>query len=213
MARSQNTLIGRSSGSVGEVTFLTWKAINVIRAKMSHQTNPNSPGQAAQRFKYNFILSLYQAHKELINIGLKGSNRKMTIYNLFQNQNLKSIFINNFPSLPAVDYSKIQLSKGLLNKPIISFIGISPSPPGLFANIPSNQKVDPSHVYWLYIIGYNWSNGQWQSHSTQYFNLPIQVVFQFADFPDPTDNLATYAFFVNRTTGEISDTTSFIRQV
>lgn len=213
MARSQNTLIGRASGSVGEVTFLTWKAVNVIRAKMSHQTNPNSPSQAAQRFKYNFILSFYQAHKEFINIGLKGSNRKMTIYNLFQNQNLKSIFINNFPSLPIVDYSKIQISKGLLNKPIISSMGISPPPFGVFANIPAGQKIDASHVYWLYVIGYNWTNGQWESHNLQYFNSFTQVYFEFADFPDPTDNLATYAFFVNRTTGEISDTTSFIRQV
>lgn len=213
MARSQNTLIGRSSGSVGEVTFLTWKAVNVIRAKMSHQTNPNSPGQAAQRFKYNFILSLYQAHKELINIGLKNSNRKMTIYNLFQNQNLKSIFINDFPNLPTVDYSKIQFSKGLFKKPIISKMGIAPPPFGVYAEIPTNQKVDTSHVYWLYVIGYNWANGESISHNLQYFNAFERIFFEFPTFPSPGDNVATYAFFVNRTTGEISDTTSFIHQL
>lgn len=33
MARVQNTLIGRASGSVGGATFTTWKGINVLKSK------------------------------------------------------------------------------------------------------------------------------------------------------------------------------------
>lgn len=213
MATSQNTLIGRASGSVDGVTFLTIFRKNVMRAKMSHQTNPNSPSQAAQRFKYNFILSLYQANKAYINIGLKGRDQKRSIYNFFQNQNIKSIFIDDFPNLPTVDYSKIQFSKGLLKKPIISKMGIAPPPYGVYAEIPTNQKVVTSHVYWLYVIGYNWANGESTSHNLQYFNAFERIFFEFPTFPSAGDNVATYAFFVNRTTGEISDTTSFLYQL
>lgn len=213
MATTQNTLIGRASGSVANTTFLTVWRNNVIRSKMWGQPPSSSPSQLSQRFKYNFILNFYQLHKDYIQIGMGKSNRKMTIYNYFQKQNLKRIFVNNLPALPTVNYDLIQISKGLMKKPVVSKMGISPPPFGVYAEIPAGQKVNTSHVYWLYVIGYNWTTGQAISHNLQYFNAFERIYFEFPTFPEAGDIMATYAFFVNITTGEISDTTSFIYQL
>lgn len=51
MAIVSNTLIGKTRGSVGNVTFTTWKGRNVIKEK-SKPANPNSEKQAKQRLKF-----------------------------------------------------------------------------------------------------------------------------------------------------------------
>lgn len=114
MATSQNTLIGRSSGSVDGVTFLTIFRQNVMRAKMSHQTNPNSTAQQSQRFKYNTLLSIYEMGKNVIDIGFKKYSPNRTPWNSFMSYNAKTMFTNNGTSVPNVDIAKLQIGRGHL---------------------------------------------------------------------------------------------------
>lgn len=114
MARVQNTLIGRASGSVDEVTFLTIFRQNVIRAKMAHQTNPNSTAQQAQRFKYNTLLELYENGKDVIDIGFKKYSPNRTPWNSFMAYNSKAMFTNNGTSVPDMDITKLQTGRGYL---------------------------------------------------------------------------------------------------
>jgi hypothetical protein len=55
MAIPSNTLIGKTKGSVGNVTFTTWKGRNVIKEKSNSPANPRTPAQVAQRAKFSKI--------------------------------------------------------------------------------------------------------------------------------------------------------------
>jgi hypothetical protein len=61
MAISQNNIIGRSSGSVGDITFQKWKLLNVFRGKPSNQYNPKTPDQLAQRRRFKGVFTFYKA--------------------------------------------------------------------------------------------------------------------------------------------------------
>lgn len=60
MAKVSNTLIGKTRGSVGNVTFTVWKGRNVIKEKSNAPANPNTPLQQAQRARFK-KLSNYAA--------------------------------------------------------------------------------------------------------------------------------------------------------
>lgn len=114
MARVQNTLIGRTSGSVGEVTFLTWKTINVIRKKMWGQPVSNTQPQLNQRQRYGILVNFYKYAAEAIEIGLHYVSKKMSAQNMFLKQNLiPSKFIGTAPTM-VFDWPQMQLSKGVL---------------------------------------------------------------------------------------------------
>ena len=60
MARVQNTLIGKSSGSVGGATFSTWKGINVLKSKAITVANPKTVGQLTQRNRMTLMVSIFR---------------------------------------------------------------------------------------------------------------------------------------------------------
>lgn len=123
MARVQNTLIGRASGSVGEVVFLTWRLINVTRAKPETVGNPNTILQQQQRNRFGATVELYRILKDVISVGLKNRNRKMTLFNFFQYLNQQSCFSNVGDGSVTFLPENLKLSYGLAQKPFV--IGIN----------------------------------------------------------------------------------------
>lgn len=115
MARVQNTLIGRSSGSVGEVVFLTWKLINVTRSKPASVYNPDTTPQQTQRNKFGFLNHFYSNAKTLINLGLKDYGRKMIGKNKFLKLNLKTAFHGGTPPNETFQPQLLIVSKGLMD--------------------------------------------------------------------------------------------------
>lgn len=96
MARVQNTLIGRASGSVGDVVFFTWKLLNVTRSKGSGWANPRTIGQKWQRNKYGFAVELFRNLSEVITLGCTGYNIQKSLFNYFLKINVPQAF-NNIP--------------------------------------------------------------------------------------------------------------------
>lgn len=124
MARVQNTLIGRASGSVGEVVFLTWRLINVTRAKPESVANPNTILQQQQRNRFGGIVGLYNLNgyaadqatthmQAILKLGLKNRNRKMTLFNFFQKLNQQNCFDNVGDGSVAFLPENLKLSYGL----------------------------------------------------------------------------------------------------
>lgn len=116
MARVQNTLIGRASGSVGMVVFLTWRLLNVTRSKPTSVDNPQTILQQAQRSKFAQTVGLYRDFNELIKLGLINRNRKMSIFNFFQYLNQKNIFQDAGAGVQVLIPENIKLSYGLMTK-------------------------------------------------------------------------------------------------
>ena len=124
MARVQNTLIGRASGSVGQVVFLTWRLINVTRAKPTSVANPDTILQQQQRNRFGQTVGLYNLSgfpadefttnmQPLLQLGLKNRNRKMTLFNFFQKLNQQSCFDNVGDGSIAFLPENLKLSYGL----------------------------------------------------------------------------------------------------
>jgi hypothetical protein len=98
MARTQNTLIGRTSGSIGGVTFSTWKGINVAKSKATSVADPKTPAQIAQRARMANAVILFKALGTTLNTGfIEGATGK-SAYNVFVSQNIKNGSISNNPA-------------------------------------------------------------------------------------------------------------------
>jgi hypothetical protein len=97
MARTQNTLIGRTSGSIGGVTFSTWKGINVAKSKATSVADPKTPAQLAQRARMANAVILFKALGAITNTGfIEGATGK-SAYNVFVSQNIKNGSIGSVP--------------------------------------------------------------------------------------------------------------------
>lgn len=88
MAVVSNTLIGKTRGSIGGVTFASWKGINVAKSKAEQVANPNSTGQQTQRSKFATAVSLYKQMSALVQFGFAQLAIKKSAYNAFASKNL-----------------------------------------------------------------------------------------------------------------------------
>lgn len=136
MARVQNTLIGRASGSVGEVVFLTWKGINVTRAKPSSVYNPDTIPQQRQRNTFAQTVGLYNALKPILQDSLKTRNRLMTLFNYYQSLIMSNVFSDNGDGTVGIIPEKLVMSKGLLSP--LKIINVSPE------RSPGTSQIDYS---------------------------------------------------------------------
>ena len=88
MARVQNTLIGRASGSVGGATFSTWKGINVLKEKPITVANPRTEGQTAQRSRLSVMVAFYRTIAQIIQVGFSSLAIGKSQYNAFLGVNI-----------------------------------------------------------------------------------------------------------------------------
>jgi hypothetical protein len=88
MAIVQNTLIGKSSGSVGGTTFTTWKGKNVLKSKAVVVANPRKPKQVARRDVFTTLLSWFRLIASVVNVGFIEMAKGMSSYNAFMSYNL-----------------------------------------------------------------------------------------------------------------------------
>lgn len=206
MARVQNTLIGRASGSVGQVVFLTWRLINVTRSKPSSVANPDTILQQQQRNRFGATVELYRILKDILAVGLKNRNRKMTLFNFFQYLNQQKCFDNVgdgtvafLPENLIVSYGK---NGGVNNLKLLGANG-GPSVQFTWIDLPLpdgftfNDKV--------YAAVFNENSGQWGVYSaaSNFRNL------QFLNLIMPSnqttgDVLHGFIFFKNPETGLVS---------
>lgn len=88
MAKVQNTLIGRASGSVGGATFTTWKGINVLKSKPESVANPRTLGQISQRNRLAIMVPIYRLLALAIAVGFKSRAVGKSAYNAFMSANI-----------------------------------------------------------------------------------------------------------------------------
>lgn len=204
MARVQNTLIGRASGSVDAVTFLTIFRKNVIRAKMTHQTNPNSTAQQSQRFKYNTLKTLYDYGKSILDIGFRYYSINRTPWNSFFKYNAKTVFQNNGTATPGVNMMNLSIARGIIEK---HRVGES--------NLYSNSNL--YQIFWFTTVPYRGTSND-IAHVVV-INLTKGLIFMDSSATradevvyitstvnlDPTDDSISYVFFQNPITNQVSD--------
>lgn len=208
MAKPQNTLIGKTSGSVGGTTFSSWKGINVLKAKAEQVANPNTPGQQEQRSKLRKAVAVFRAAHDTIDVGMMQQAVKMSGYNAFVSENLKNgAFLGT--TLAAVDdLSKLVISKGTLASTafnVEAFEVVDPTIEISWSAAPSGNQTASDLAYFV-VIGEDGtliaeSNGVVQrSAGTLSLNrLAAPVAGQDYGF---------YLFFYQQSTRTVSDTSA-----
>lgn len=119
MAVVQNTLIGKASGSVGNVTFLSWRGINVLKSKPTSVANPRTPGQTLQRGKLTMIVMLYRAINNIVNIGYAARAIRQSAYNAFVKSNIRNIFTVGSDNIPIINYALLKIAQGTIQTLIL----------------------------------------------------------------------------------------------
>lgn len=112
MAIVSNTLIGKSSGSVGGTTFSSWKGKNVLKAKPVSVANPKTNKQMAQRASLAAAVAFYRQASTVLNLGFKGLASGKSAYNAFASQAVKNAWSYNDSATPAYDPSELKISSG-----------------------------------------------------------------------------------------------------
>lgn len=205
MARVQNTLIGKSSGSVGGATFSSWKGINVLKSKAVTVSNPKSQLQRNQRNRMSLLVAMFRAVSGALNIGYSKLANEMSAYNAFIKANLLEVnFSGSAPSMSLI-YANLLTAKGTIGvTPITAVTGTNSS-----ANVPvtwpSADEPIGSSVNDIAIAAvYNETQNVWgyaasaaRSTGTTTVVMPAPVV--------TADVLHAYLFFRNAETTEVSD--------
>lgn len=205
MARVQNTLIGKSSGSVGGATFSTWKGINVLKSKAVVVANPQTQLQQNQRNRMALLVAMFRMVAGALNIGYSKLANEMSPYNAFIKANLlETNFSGSAPSMSLV-YANLLTAKGTVGEtPITAVSGTNAS-----ANVvitwdnglaPLGSSVNDIAVAAVYNATQNiWSYiaSAARSTGTTTVVMPENVI--------TGDTLHAYLFFRNPDTTDVSD--------
>jgi hypothetical protein len=113
MARLKNGALGRVSGKVGNVVGGNWKGIDYLRILPTNVTNPKTLLQNTQRLKFAVTLKFLQPVMDIIRMGYRGYEKKMSEYNAAFSNTYHNAITGEYPDF-TVDYSAVLLTRGSL---------------------------------------------------------------------------------------------------
>lgn len=213
MARVQNTLIGRASGSVGEVVFLTWRLINVTRSKPSSVANPDTILQQQQRNRFGATVALYRILKEILAVGLKNRNRKMTLFNFFQRLNQQNCFDNVGDGSVAFLPESLIISYGLVGKIYLNTILASSGSTTCVLRTSNIYLVGQSNFDRMYIVGFNENTNEWALNIATQNRQTLNKVLSFSTSFTAGDRLHVWWFSATSKLKNITQTNYAVKIV
>lgn len=138
MAKVANPLIGKTSGSIGGVTFSSWKGVNVAKSKPTVVANPDSDPQKAQRSAFTQIINIYRLLVAIVGLGFKQLAVKQSPYNAFCSVNLKDAFDTSVPPTATFEPENLVISKGTIAKTAITSVSASEAAGDVDFNFPTS---------------------------------------------------------------------------
>lgn len=206
MAVTQNTLIGRSRGSVGGTTFSKWKGLNVLKSKPESVEQPNTIGQQTQKNRMALIVQIGRGIKPALDAGFKEQAINQSEFNAFVSENIMTAI--NAASPPAVtpNFAALEVSKGSLSNTLINsivatfaqadvefnFSNTATTPDQSLTDLAVAVVINTTSAEVAYIIGAD-ARSTGQTIVTMPSNLTIG------------DNLECYLFFVKEDYSKASD--------
>ena len=112
MALVQNTLIGKASGSVGNVTFAGWKGLQVMKSKSTNNYSDPTQTQLNNNSKFAVITAFARTILMFITAGFKAGAVRKSEYNVFIQENPYSQVVTGSPGSYIVDTENLVVSKG-----------------------------------------------------------------------------------------------------
>lgn len=112
------------SGTIGGRVYYHRNGISYCRSKPVSRKNPQTPGQLAQRAKFNVILQFVKPCKEFVRIGFQTKAKNMSEFNYATSFIYKNALTGEYPDV-SIDYSKVLLSMGNLDGPFEPMIALT----------------------------------------------------------------------------------------
>lgn len=206
MARVQNTLIGKSSGSVGGATFSTWKGLNVLKSKPETVANPQSDNQLMRRSAMTQLVAIFRRIPAAVDAGFKKLAIHMSAFNAWTSYNLRNAFDYSAPPTADLNFSSILVSKGTITSTPISTNTATNASPTVTITYPTTIA-DPGQSTTDKVIAacYNQTQDTWGSATgtatradgTVSITMPANMV--------TADQYYVYLAFYNELSGESSD--------
>lgn len=106
-------ILGAFSGKVGTVIGGTWKGISYMRGIAPSYSNPQTPGQLAQRQKFALVIGFLQPMTEFLKIGFKSYAVAQTATNAAMSYNIRNAVSGVYPNF-TIDYANALVAKGNL---------------------------------------------------------------------------------------------------
>ena len=207
MAKTQNTLIGRSSGSVGGATFSTWKGINVLKSKPLTVANPRTAAQTTTRNMFSAIVLLYRTIATIVKTGFNSQAIKKSEFNAFLSDAMRAgLPIQVGTSLlDWADYQDFLVAKGSMGKTEQDTPNATIGDDTITINWPSTLGLGQASTDKAYAVvidetgaAQGFSNGA-VSRSASSAAISIQRTVAAGQ------KYHCYLFFKNEETGEVSD--------
>ncbi|MGB5802611.1 MAG: DUF6266 family protein [Vibrio anguillarum] len=205
MAKVQNTLIGRASGSVGGSTFTTWKGINVLKSKAVSVANPRTLGQVSQRSRLSVMVAIYRLLAEIITIGFKTRAIGKSAYNAFTSSNILDATTVDAQGVASVNYPNLKLALGTMGS--LQIDGVTAGAGQSQCEVEFDDSASPigSNINDLaYMVAYNvrlneWiaSSGTARSNGTADANFSANIL--------AGDTIHTYLFFKSFDSADVCD--------
>ena len=114
MAITQNTLIGRSRGRIGNVVLSTWKGKNIAKQKPEIVANPRTANQQANRAKFVSLMAIGRMFRPIIQIGFKEYANKMSWLNRFMSTNNEAMSYNESTNVWSPNFQLFTMAEGSL---------------------------------------------------------------------------------------------------
>lgn len=203
MAITQNTLIGRTSGRVGNAVFSTWKGRNVLKQKAETVANPRTILQQMNRLRFTTLLNIGKSLQPIITYGFS-ELKKYTWLNNFMRINSYTDFLtwDDVTQSWVTNLNNLVLASGnLFVTPILdsgvtdngngtSTLGITIAP-GVTANQNTQDRA---------FVLVTSANGMFQTmqlgEQTRGDSAPLGSLNVLLPFV-PTEDIYTYLFFIS----------------
>lgn len=209
MARVSNTLIGPSSGRVGNAVFSTWKGINVLKEKPASVANPNTDAQKMRRSALRQIVVAFRQNAAAIRAGFKKLAIGQSEWNAFASINLKNAFDYSSPPTATLLPGALLTGKGTISSTAIDSVVASEAAGTIevdFADTvtsPGQSLTDKAMISVYNVTKSEWTgNVTTANRSTGTATIPMPESF------DVGDSLRVYLSFTNSLSGDSSDSSN-----
>lgn len=103
------------SGKLGNLIFASWKGKPYVRSLPKKRTTPLTEKELAQRARFALVNKCLQPAKQLIALGFKAPNLRMTEHNCAVSYALKNAVAGEYPDY-YIDFGNLLLAKGILHE-------------------------------------------------------------------------------------------------
>lgn len=163
MAVTQNTLIGRTRGRLGAVTFSTWKGQNVVRTLPVSPFIPDTPAQRAQQDVIRNATKFYQSQSTQFIDVLSQNRMEVNNFQYYMRKN-SQLFTSANGIIDPYKAKNFYLGNGDLLQPTSS---VSFFPHNPYLQVDINLNINPKYIGLAGEVAVLIYNGQ-QNNITRY---------------------------------------------